>query len=287
MFCFNCKRIGYHTSQNCEEPQTHTRCASCLKVTFNQGAHTNGCANSFFVSTPVSTTTTVFDVKEHLKIDFKYVSADISICDVHREVKINSGAKWLSTIDAFVSKVKDRSLIFTGRPMNRNVTIIDKHGKAVVSLAFHTKVLIVNGRYEINEKGQVTFNCNSENQIQQPVVCKIKVENDARMFKLRVSWWGNQYIFEVYPDGATLIDPQLKTFQVQAVDDAAVAAGDPFVNNEQPLNEIQRVDSNGNIKVQVNIDGRLLWFECQRSWIENVFSAAVRPEERKEEKRLN
>lgn len=287
MFCFNCKRLGYHSSQHCPEPQTYTRCSSCLKVTFNQAAHTDGCGNSFFISTPVSTSTTVFDVKELLKIDFKGINTDLSVCDVHREVETGSVAKWLSTIDAFVSKLNDRSLIFTGRPMNRNVTIVDKNGKAVVSLAFHTKVLIVNGRYEINEKGQVTFNCNSENQIQQPVVCKIKVENNARMFKLRVIWWGNHHVFDVYPDGATMIDPQLKKLQVQAVEEAAVAAGGPIVNNEQPLNEIQRFDSNGNIKVQVNIDGRLLWFECQRSWIENVFSAAIRPKEREEEKRLH
>lgn len=91
-----------------------------------------------------------------------------------------------------------------------NVTIIDKDDTPVVSLDFFDKVLVVNGRYELNEKGWISYDCNAENRIRLPLVSKIKVKNEDRMFKMRVDWWGHKHEFEVHKEAAILVDPQSK-----------------------------------------------------------------------------
>lgn len=134
-----------------------------------------------------------------MQIDFQGIGDDVYIRDVNRDVEIGSKPKWLSTLDAFITKIGNRSFEITGsKPMNRNVTIIDKEHKPVVSLVFFTKVLVINGRYEINDKGLITYNCNTENNIELPSVCKIKVQNNGPVFKTRIHWWDQKHVVEVH-----------------------------------------------------------------------------------------
>lgn len=73
----------------------------------------------------------------------------------------------------------------------------------------------------------VSFNCAAKNEIQLPIVCKIKVHNTSNMFKIRINWWGQKHVFDVYPEGPILVVPEYK--EVTKADtplQAAAKAGD-------------------------------------------------------------
>lgn len=203
--CFNCLKPG-HKSINCPEPQKKTRCPSCDKV----DGHTVDCRNPLFKSQSSFQSTTVFEMTSQLKLEFQQVTDKFTVIDVRREVDIGMVPLWLSTIDAHVGKSGDRSLKFaTSRPMKRHVTFVNKNGVPVLSLVFYSKVLTVNDRFSINEKGIISFDGNARNTINERVVCKIRVNNVEDTFKVRVSWYDNKFVFNVHPRiGPILVDSQ-------------------------------------------------------------------------------
>lgn len=203
--CFNCQLPG-HISEFCPDPPKKTRCPSCKKVDF----HTPDCKNNKFKSQYTSTSTTVFKMLNQLKLDFQHVESEFKVQDFRREVPIGPIPLWLSVIDAHVGQVGARSLEFaTSRPMKRNITFIDQNNKPILSFVFYCNVLIINERFEINEKGNISFNVNARNEIKVPIVCEIRLRTIENPFKMRVTWYGHKHVFQVHPIiGPILIDPQ-------------------------------------------------------------------------------
>lgn len=104
---YNCLKSG-HLSANCPEPQRRSRCPSCDKV----DSHAPECNNSAFTCSMFSTSTTVFNMQNLLKIQFKGVADLFTVHDVRRKVEIDKIPKWLTTIDSYVCKTDDRTLDF-------------------------------------------------------------------------------------------------------------------------------------------------------------------------------
>lgn len=144
-----------------------------------------------------------------MRIDFKNVTTEFVLRDNHKLVQIGEKPKWLSQIDAFIGKVDDRSLeIAVARPTKRHITIMNAQNQPVVSLVFFKKILTINTRFEIDDKGQVSFNCNAKNAIVEQVVCRIQTYNIEDVFNMRIIWYGHKVYFDVKPViGPVLIDP--------------------------------------------------------------------------------
>lgn len=204
MVCYNCGVQG-HKSVNCPEPPKKSRCPSCDKV----DGHTSSCQNPVFVSKSRYENTTVFEMKNTLKIEFQKVRDEFFVLDVNRKIMIGNAPLWLSGIDTFVGKVGVRALDFAmSRPMKRHITIMSR-GEPVLSLVFFEKMLKLNNRFEMNDKGTISFNTDGTNAITEQVVSKIGIYTTEEVFKARISWHGHKHVFDVYPTiGPVLLDPQ-------------------------------------------------------------------------------
>lgn len=143
-----------------------------------------------------------------LKLQFKEVDDEFTVYDVRRQVPIVRTPIWLSAVDAFVGKSEPRTLEFaTSRPKKRHITILDVNEKEVISLVFFQKVLTVNDRFHLDDKGVVSYNVNDSNGISEPVACKIRTFNNADVFKVRVWWYGHKFTFDIHPIvGPLLVD---------------------------------------------------------------------------------
>lgn len=202
--CWNCGLAG-HYSENCPEPPKKSRCPSCNKV----NGHTSDCRNQTFTSKPSFETTTVFQLQNTLKVEFQKVDGKFTVEDRNRKVPIGGIPLWLSTVDAYIAKIETRSLSFAmSKPMKRHVTFVNKAGEPVLSLVFFQKVLKLNSRFEINEKGCISFNVDDRNDITERVICKIGLIETEDVFKVRITWHGHRHVFNVHRfHGPILIDP--------------------------------------------------------------------------------
>lgn len=207
--CFNCHKPG-HLSVHCPEPQQKVRCPSCDKV----NGHTPNCQNRDFNSHSRFQRTTVFSLQNLLKIVFQNVTEVFTAQDVSNNIEIGNVPLWLSTTDTFVAKTGPRSLSFaTSRPMKRNITIVNKNNEPVLSLVFFQKMLTVNQRFELDDKGNISFNQSAVNGIEEKIVCKIGINNTADFFKIRISWHEHKHVFQVYPIiGPIVVDPQQPSY---------------------------------------------------------------------------
>lgn len=152
MQCYNCLQFG-HFSSRFPEPQRKARCPSCDKV----DGHTSNCANTGFTSYSLFESQTAFEMTNTLKLQFKEVDDVFTVYDVRRQVPIDRTPMWLSAVDAFVGKSEPRTLEFaTYRPKKRHVTILDVNENEVISLVFFQKVLTVNDRFHLDDKGVVS-----------------------------------------------------------------------------------------------------------------------------------
>lgn len=214
--CWNCGQSG-HRSQRCPEPQKMSRCPSCNKV----NAHDADCQNITFKSQSLFLTTTVFEIQKLLKVEFKNVTNVLSVRDVGRQVEIGNVPLWLSTIDAFVGKFSGNSLEFaTSRPKKRHITFVNKNGEAFLSLVCYQKRATINNRFQLDENGLISFNCNARNEITETVVCTIAINNTSDVFKVRITWFGHKHIFEIHPlVGPILVDPQQPSEQRRGAND--------------------------------------------------------------------
>lgn len=149
-------------------------------------------------------------MQNHLQLDFQKVASEFMVQDVRREVIVGPVPLWLSAIDAHVGQVGDRSLQFaTSRPMKRHITFVDQNNKPILSFVFYFNVLTINERFELNEKGKISFNTNARNEINEPITCKIRIRTIEDTFKMRVTWHGYKHVFKVLPViGPILVDPQ-------------------------------------------------------------------------------
>lgn len=286
MFCFNCKREANHRSEHCLEPQQYNRCASCSKVAFYPAGHLSECRHKTFVSTSVFASKTVFDIKSLAIVDFLDVDG-IYIRDSNQEIEILFDTKWLSTIDAFVKKVGVRSIEFkSSRPMKRNVTIVNKDGKPVVSLVFLTKLLIVNNRYEINDKGQITYNCAAESLVERPITC-IMVKNTENVFKMRVHWYGFKHAFLVHPDVVTIKDPLMRNRENSLTDNNANEVEENAVALPMKNRQV-RVGNDRQFTVTLNLGGNALRFALDPTYVTIPFQpTSTTDEENRLSKRQN
>lgn len=202
--CYNCNKIG-HKSEFCPEEPQKSRCPTCNKV----DTHAPDCGNRWYKSRPVAGSATVFQLHNLLKIEFQNITGVFTVQDGNRNIEVGAVPLWLSTIDTFVGKIGARSLDFAiSRPMKRHITIMDRNNKPVLSLVFFKKILNINNRIELNDKGKVSFDCDAQNEITENIVCKIGVMNTTDMFKVRITWCGKKHVFHIHPTiGPILVDP--------------------------------------------------------------------------------
>lgn len=70
--------------------------------------------------------------------------------------------------------------------------LLEKENDPVLSLVFFQKILTINNRFELNEKGRISYDCNSVNAITDRVVCEIQVNNIDEIFRVRIVWHGHK-----------------------------------------------------------------------------------------------
>lgn len=254
LYCHNCFLKG-HKSERCREEAQHSRCPQCNKV----GFHLEHCSNKRFVSQPRNITKTVFALQNLLRLHFDQVETEFNVHDVRATTEISRTPLWLSTADAFVGKIDDRSLEFAITPMKRHITLFGKNQEPFLSLVFFHKQLVVNDRFKIDEKGTVVFHCNSTNSITEKNDCEILVVETSDIFNVRLDRHGFTHNFTVYPDiGLILVDPrapdsvpqQMPPQEPQEVDNRVVAANVAFTGGQKD----ERV-----FTVRIDLPGVDLW----------------------------
>lgn len=209
MMCYNCRQVANHIAADCPMHRLFTRCPSCNVVAKNVDAHKVWCTTKTFLSEYCGDNSTVFEVKDMMRLVFNDIDEKIFVVDNRREIEIGSNPLWLAAIDCFVTKSTNRILsLSTARPRKSVITIVDKDNKPIVSICFDDSVLIVNGRYKLEKNGTITTNWHATNEITEPHMCRIKVLNKGSVLKLRLYIWEMNYKFVVYPTGPIFIDPQ-------------------------------------------------------------------------------
>lgn len=251
LICYNCNAHG-HIALHCPEPQRQSRCPTCNKV----NTHDEGCPNKNFTSEQRFKSTTVFTMKNLLKIEFQSVTGDFFVHDVKSLVPIGNVPLWISTIDAFVGKINKSIEFATSHPMKRHVTIYNENKQIVLSLVFYEKMLYINGRFQIDNKGVISYNSNDENSVTEKIVCKIGIKNTEEVFKFRVTWHGHKHVFKFYPNvGAVNIDPcqPIEVQQPKPPADANAIALNVLVNQNNDSNEGAVGGSDRTFTIRLNL----------------------------------
>lgn len=190
-------------------------------------------------------------MKDLFVIDFRQVDEVISVIDGNNKIDIGNIPLWLSTIDVFVSKNSAYSLKFcSARQKKKNITIVNKENKPVISLLFDDNHIIVNSRYIIRKNGWIAYQYKTDESIDnEPNASIIKVINTEDVFKLRLRAWDVNFIFDVYPIGPIWVDPILDAAKKSVEDKSEIDASvlNAAEGNEAENNESKKQANEGTI----------------------------------------
>lgn len=232
--CFNCKKPAFHRSVHCPYAQEFERCPSCNKVAFNKSGHEFGCGlRDQFISTKSNVDSNVFEIDDIFSLQFKHV-ADFRIVNGNRSIEIGTKPISLNQMEMFVTNVDSKVVFTASSPTQKNVIIVDGDDKPIMWMTYNGAVFVVNSRYEILRNGYVKYKYNVGAALPPKDGCKIKVINVQPIFNVRVSIFDIHPIFDVYPTGAILRDPQSKVAEAALRADEERSRNASDENNQKP-----------------------------------------------------
>lgn len=203
--CYNCGARN-HLSIACPSQQLYNRCPQCFNVCFTADKHKRGCTRLDFRSILLRDIDSVTEWDEFLKMEYKLVDRVVAVSN--RGEKAITSSPLYFTGDGIQIKNIDGVLVFEGvNEQAHTVVVVDKNGDRRLKLLITKNNVTANDRYIISSNGIVKYDRFADQNVSGRANCVIKMYSSEFIFHIRIKWRLMFYTFDLYPNGAMLVDP--------------------------------------------------------------------------------